>query len=171
MQAARRGVRTAAELAARVQLGEDHLDAGEPGLGLLVDRDAAAVVVDLGGAVGVQRDVDPGAVAGQRLVDGVVDDLPQAVHQPAGVGGADVHARALADGLEPLEDEQVLGVVGVVDGSDLCARRWSVTEPVLVRIYRPRLHHPIRDAPRDESPRERLDGCAELSRTGTSTVS
>ena len=60
----------------------------------------------------------------ERLVHGVVDDLPQAVHQPAGVGGADVHARPLADGLEPLEDEQVLGVVGVVDGSDLCAL-WS----------------------------------------------
>ena len=50
----------------------------------------------------------------------VVDDLPQAVHEPAGVGGADVHARPLADRLEPLEDEQVLGVVGVVDGCCLC---------------------------------------------------
>ena len=49
----------AAELAARVQLGEDHLDAGQPGLGLLVDRDAAAVVVHLDRAVGVQRDLDP----------------------------------------------------------------------------------------------------------------
>ena len=45
--------------------------------------------------------------AGQRLVDAVVDDLPQAVHEPAGVGGADVHARALADRLEPLEDQEV----------------------------------------------------------------
>jgi hypothetical protein len=37
------------------------------------------------------------------------------VHEPAGVGRADVHARPLADRLETLEDEQVLGVVGVVD--------------------------------------------------------
>ena len=58
VQAAGRGVRAAAELAAGVQLGEDHLDAGQAGLGLLVDRDAAAVVVDLGRAVGVQGDVD-----------------------------------------------------------------------------------------------------------------
>ncbi|GGF32570.1 hypothetical protein GCM10011519_02470 [Marmoricola endophyticus] len=53
----------------------------------------------------------------ERLVDAVVDDLPQAVGQTAGVGRADVHARALADGLEPLEYEEVLGVVGVVDDS------------------------------------------------------
>jgi hypothetical protein len=33
VQATGGGVRTAAELAARVQLGEDHLDAGEPGAG------------------------------------------------------------------------------------------------------------------------------------------
>ena len=115
VQAAGGDVGAAAELAAGVQLGEDHLDAGQAGLGLLVDRDAAAVVVDLDRAVGVQGDLDPLRVAGQGLVDAVVDDLPQAVHEPAGVGGPDVHARPLADGLEPLEDEEVVGVVGVVD--------------------------------------------------------
>ena len=47
MQAAGGGVGAAAELAAGVQLGDDDLDAGEPGLGLDVDRDAAAVVADL----------------------------------------------------------------------------------------------------------------------------
>ena len=33
------------------------------------------------------------ACAGQGLVHAVVDDLPQAVHEAAGVGGPDVHAR------------------------------------------------------------------------------
>ncbi len=51
----------------------------------------------------------------ERLVHAVVDDLPQAVHQAPGVGGADVHAGTLAHRLEPLEDEEVLSVVGVVD--------------------------------------------------------
>ena len=100
-----------------VQLGEDHLDAGQPGLRLLVDRDAAAVVVHLDGAVGVQGDLDAVRRAGQRLVDAVVDDLPDAVHEPAGVGRADVHARALAHRLEALEDQQVCCVVRVVDRS------------------------------------------------------
>jgi hypothetical protein len=43
-------------------------------------------------------------VAGQRLVDGVVDDLVDHVVQArAVVGVADIHARALADGVEALQ--------------------------------------------------------------------
>jgi hypothetical protein len=110
-----------AELPAGVQLGEDDLDAREPGAGLDVDRDAAAVVVDLGRPVRVQRHLDAVGDALQGLVDAVVDDLPQAVHQAAGVGGPDVHARALAHGLQPLEDEEVGGVVGVVGDGALLA--------------------------------------------------
>ena len=114
VQAARGDVGAAAELAAGVQLGRHHLDAGEPGLRLLVGRDAPAVVVHLGRAVGVQRHLDRVRRARQRLVDAVVDDLPQALHEPARVGRADVHARPLAHRLETLEDEEVGGVVGVV---------------------------------------------------------
>ena len=111
VQAARGRVGAAAELAAGVQLGEDDLDAGQPGLGFDVHRDAAAVVVDLHRVVRVQDDLDVVAEAGEGLVDGVVDDLPEAVHQAAGVGGADVHARALADGLEAFQHGQMPGGV------------------------------------------------------------
>ena len=83
VQAAGGGVGAAAELAAGVQLGEDHLDAGQPGARLDVDRDAAAVVAHLDRAVAVQDDLDAVAVAGEGLVDGVVDDLPEAVHEAA----------------------------------------------------------------------------------------
>ncbi len=106
-------VRPAAELAAGVQLGEDDLDAGQAGLGLDVHRDAAPVVADLDRAVGVQRHLDPGAVLTQGLVDSIVDDLPEAVHQPPGIGGADVHTGTFADSLEPFEHGEVArGVVG-----------------------------------------------------------
>ena len=130
VQAAGGDVGAAAELPAGVQLGEDHLDAGQAGPRLLVDRDAAAVVVDLGRAVRVQGDVDVLGDAGQRLVHPVVDDLPQAVHEAAGVGRADVHAGALADRLQALEDQQVRGVVRVVD-------RWlpSGSALMVLRIY------------------------------------
>jgi hypothetical protein len=57
---------------------------------------------------------DLGAVARQRLVDGVVDDLVDEVVQPAHAGGADVHAGPLADGLQPLQDGDVLGVVAAL---------------------------------------------------------
>ena len=112
MQAAGHGVAAAAELAAGVQDGEHDLDGG---LALAlddVDGDAAAVVDDADAAVGEQRDVDGVAVAGERLVDGVVDDLVDEVVQAALAGGADVHAGALADGLETFEDGDVARVVG-----------------------------------------------------------
>ena len=113
VQAARGGVGAAAELAARVQPGHHQLDPVEAGLGLDVDRDPAAVVPHLGGMVLVQDDVDAGAVTGQGLVHRVVDELPEAVQQPAAVGGPDVHAGALAHRLEPLEDRQVACGVSV----------------------------------------------------------
>ena len=85
---------------------------------------------------GCSRTSTLGAVPGEGLVDGVVDDLPQAVHEAAGVGGADVHARPLAHGLQSFEDQQVLGVVGVVDGTT-SGRWWSRRRTSDVRIYRP----------------------------------
>src|SRR6185437_1836326 len=97
VQAAGGGVRAAAELPARVQPGHHQLHAAELGLALDVNRYAAAVVPDLGRAIRVQRDLDPGAMPAQRLVHGVVEDLAQAVLQPAAVGRPDVHAGALAD--------------------------------------------------------------------------
>ena len=113
VQAAGGRVGAAAELAPGVQAGHDDLDPGQPGARLDVDRDAAAVVPDLDRAVRAQIDLDPGAVAAQRLVDGVVDDLPQAVDQPPGVGGPDVHARPLADRLQTLQYQEVPGGIGV----------------------------------------------------------
>jgi hypothetical protein len=131
VQATGGDVGAAAELAARVQLGGDHLHAGQPGLGLLVGRDAAPVVVDLDGAVVVERHLDPARDAGEGLVHAVVDDLPQAVHQAPRVGGADVHAGPLAHGVEALEDQEVRCVVGVV--CRCCHGRPVVLGTVLLR--------------------------------------
>ena len=111
VEAAGGGVGAAAELPAGVEARVDELDAGEAGARLDVDGDPAAVVAHLDRAVVVQGDLDPVAVPAERLVDGVVDDLPEAVHEPAGVGGADVHAGTLAHGLEALEDLEVVGGV------------------------------------------------------------
>ena len=111
VQAAGDLVAAAAELAAGVQHGQHDGDGGQLLARRDVDGDAAAVVGDLDGAVGQDRDLDPVAEAGQRLVDGVVHDLPHQVVQAALAGGADVHAGPLADRLEALEDLDRAGVV------------------------------------------------------------
>ena len=107
-------VALAAELAAGMQHGEH--DLGRV-LALVrtgrvrVDRNAASVVVDAATAVGQQRDRDAGAEAGHRLVDGVVDDLPDEVVQTRQTGGADVHSRPFADRIETLQNLDVFGAV------------------------------------------------------------
>ena len=111
VQAAGDLVAAAAELAAGVQLGERDRDRGQLLAGRGVGGDAAAVVLDADRAVGGEGQHDPVAVAGQGLVDRVVHDLPDQVVQAALAGRADVHARALADRLEPLEDLDRGGVV------------------------------------------------------------
>ena len=67
--------------------------------------------VDRDRVVGVDRDVDAVAVAGQRLVDRVVHHLVDEVVQAALAGGPDVHAGPLADRLEALEDRDRFRVV------------------------------------------------------------
>ncbi len=111
VQTARDGIPAAAELSAGVQHGQHDLD-GRLALGLVhVDRDAATVVDDAHRAVRQDRDDDRVAVAGERLVDGVVDDLVHEVVQTARSGRADVHAGALAHRLEALEDLDLVGAV------------------------------------------------------------
>ncbi len=116
VQAAGDGVGLAVELAPGVQRGQHHLD-GRPLLHRVpVDRDAAAVVDHPHAAVGEDGDLDPVAVPGQRLVDGVVHDLGEQLVQAALTGGPDIHTGALADCLESLENGDGTGVVVV----DLC---------------------------------------------------
>src|SRR5581483_899561 len=63
---------------------------------------------------GMERDLD--AVVGTResLVDGVVDDLVHEVMEAADAGRADIHPRPEPDGLEPLQNGDVLRGVGAV---------------------------------------------------------
>jgi hypothetical protein len=75
VQAAGNFVALPAELAAGVELGQDDRQRGQSLLGHHVDRNAGAVVGDGDRVVGVEDDLDQVGTVGERLVDGVVDDL------------------------------------------------------------------------------------------------
>ena len=108
------------ELTPGVELGHD--DLGRRDAFAFVDsgRDAAAIVLDADRAVGVQRDEDAVAMAGQRLVDGIVRNLEHhVVEARAVIGVADVHAGPLAHRVEALEDLDALGAIIIAVGGVL----------------------------------------------------
>ncbi len=111
MQAARDLVRTAAELAAGVQLGQHHLGRRQADAGHLVHRDTAAIVRAGHPAIRMDGHDDVIAAPLKSLVDAVVDHLLHQVVKPPSTGRADVHARPAANRLEPLENCDVFGVV------------------------------------------------------------
>src|SRR5690606_339756 len=99
-------VRVMVEFAAGVQLGHDDFGSATAELIVLVNvsRNTTPVIRHRDAVVGMNGDDDIVTVAGQRLVNGVVNDLEDHVVQARAVGGvANVHARSLAHGLEALE--------------------------------------------------------------------
>ena len=116
VQAAGHLVAVGVELAAGVQLGHD--DLGRRALHLIIvldaGRDAAPIVEDRDGVVGMDRDHDLVAIAGERLVHRVVYDLEHHVVQAGAVGRiTDVHAGALANRLQAFQDLDRVRAVSV----------------------------------------------------------
>ena len=89
------------ELAASVQACKDQLHHGSVFFRVQAKGNAAAIVFHTDGAVAVQCDLDFFTVSGQCFVRRVVDHL---LHDVQGVVGAGVHAGALLDGLQALEN-------------------------------------------------------------------
>ena len=97
------------EFSAGVQARENQLDAADLFLRVDVDRHAAAVVLDLAGAVLVQRDIDVVAMAIDGFIDAVVDDLVREMIRPRGVG---IHARPPANRVQAAQYLDVGGRIG-----------------------------------------------------------
>ena len=90
-----------------------------PSLLVNVGGNAAAIVAHGAGAVGIERHVDAVGMAGQRLVDGIVDDFIDHVMQArAVIGVADIHAGPLAHGIEALQHLDAVGAIFVRDWAD-----------------------------------------------------
>src|SRR6266545_1049872 len=112
VQAARHLVGGVLELAAGVEHRQHHLGRRLARLLVRVHRDPAPVVADRARAVRVEDDLDAVAVAAHGLVHGVVHRLVDEMMKSVRARVPDVHGRALADGLEPLEYLDVARGIG-----------------------------------------------------------
>ena len=108
-------VSAAAEFAARMQNRQADLDRRTAQLGMQADREAASIIRHRAGAILMQRDDDLRAITGQGLVDSIIDYLIDQVMQAALIGGADIHARTLANSLQALEHLNLVLVIGLGD--------------------------------------------------------
>ncbi len=103
VQATRDLVRSLVELAAGVQLGEDHFCGGDTFGGVYLGGNPATVILDGNTSFDVDGHGYAIAEASKCLVNRVVDHLEYEVMETTLGGVADVHSRALADGFESLE--------------------------------------------------------------------
>ena len=119
VQTAGIGIVFVAELAARMQTRINQFHARYMQLRMLVHGHAAAVVPYRRRAVLMKRHQYFRGVAAQRLVNGVVDDLPQKMMQAAHAGGTDVHTRTHTYGVKAFEHLQFAGVIRRIGSFDL----------------------------------------------------
>src|SRR5215468_12221334 len=120
MQTAGNLIGVLVEFPAGMKLGHDHFG-GRYALAVNIGRNAAAVVSHRARSVRIERDDNFLGVAGESLVDRVVDNLIDHVVQAGTViGVADVHAGTLAHGIKALEDlnqiRTIVGNVGLTGG-------------------------------------------------------
>src|SRR5690606_15823899 len=152
VQPARRLVVLSLELAARVQRREDDFDGTRLRLRMLVDGHPAPVVLNRDRrTVLVQHDGDVRGMAVHRLVDGVVEDLPDEMVETGRPDSADVHAGPAANRLQSLEYRDVFRCVTGHDGNDPSSSGTTgTTGPGYDRYDR-------RQEPADES--TQIEGC------------
>jgi hypothetical protein len=117
MEAAGIFVSALAELATGVEIGEHELDGGHAEFQVHIDRDTAAIVGDGDGAIDVDRNLDPAAITGEVLVDGVVENLENTVVETALVRVADIHSGSLSNGIQAFELVDLGGVVNLCCGN------------------------------------------------------
>ncbi len=104
MQTARSFIGLAGKLATRMKGAQDHLQRGFAGeFGVWIGRDAAPVVADRDGVIGVKLHLDPVGMARHGFIHRVVEHFGHEVMQRAFIRAADIHAGPFAHRLQPFE--------------------------------------------------------------------
>jgi hypothetical protein len=78
---------------------------------VILDRDAATIIVDHNAAISLENDVDLGAIASNCLIDRVVDRFVDKMVEASGTGGPDVHGWSFSYRVEAFEYLDGTGVV------------------------------------------------------------
>ena len=149
VQAARHLVSAAAELTARVQLGEHQRHSRDPELWVDTRGDAASIVPHADDVPLQDFHLDFGTDARECLVDRVIDDLIDQVVQAPWPRRPDVHARAFAHRFKPFEYLYVVFIVvcrivlGVVHSVTLLRLFVSYSAPLYGRLEIP-CRNPVR---------------------------
>src|SRR5205085_11882982 len=113
-----------------VELRQDDREGGQTLLGNHVHWDPGTGVADGHGVVRMEGRLDEVVAAGERLVDGVVHNLVDQVMEASRARRADVHAGSQTDGLEALENGDVLcGVGGFSHQKSPASGRKTVYQP------------------------------------------
>ena len=120
VQAARHLVALAAELAARVQDGQDHLNRRLAAL-MHIDGDTSPIVDDSDAVIPFDRHINMVTIASQSLIDRVVNHLVDEMVQAALRRAADVHARALSYSFQTFQNLNLIGAVVAVNRRDVGA--------------------------------------------------
>ena len=101
----------AAKLTARVKNRHDDLKRRNAHLLVLINRNAAPVVLNSRGAILEQRHRDVVAVTGESLVNRVVDNLSEKLVKTALAVVSNVHSRSLPNGLKPFQNLNLSRVI------------------------------------------------------------
>ena len=77
-----------------------------------IDRDTTSIIFDRDRSIGVHIHEDMLRMSCHRLIDRVIDDLPDEMMETLFIGLTDIHSWSFSDGLESFENLDLTGVVG-----------------------------------------------------------
>ena len=102
-------VRILIEFTTCVKHGHDDLQGAHMLLGMNINGDTAAIILDRDGPVGVDRQLYMGTKSSQCLIDRIVYRLVDQLMQTLLTDVTYVHRGTLSDGLQSLQDLNVAG--------------------------------------------------------------
>ena len=87
-----------------MQLREDNLDARQSDPRHLIDGNTSTVISNRSRMIRVQSNINCVAETLEGLINGIINNFPQAVHKATVVRRTDVHTGALADSFQTFKN-------------------------------------------------------------------